>query len=235
MIALRAGLLGRSLSHSRSPELFDAWCEAQGVTGRYELVEVRSEALPETLDRLWAAGWHGFNVTIPHKRAVASLLGGQREAVNCVVRGPHGWVGHETDGAGFVDTLPVDPAGLRVTLLGAGGAARSIQAALTAAGADVRTCSVRPGAPPPDLAVDLLVNCTPLGMTGGPPADWESTLPWSDLSDDAWVADIVYAPEETPLLQAAQRRGLRTHGGMPMLRRQGELGYALWLQSARNS
>lgn len=241
MTTLRAGLVGHPVAHSRSPEVFAAWCARRGVQGAYALVDVPPADLAATLARLWADGWHGFNVTIPHKVAVATLLGGRLEAVNCAVRGPAGWEGHETDGRGFVETLPAKPAGLRATLLGAGGAARSVARALEAAGATVTFCA---RTPPPagrwvpwdraDPACDLLVNCTPLGMAGGPPADW-SHLPWAALPADVLVADLVYEPEDTPLLAQARARGLRTHGGLPMLRRQGEIGYELWLGAARSA
>ena len=93
----------------------------------------------------------------------------------------------------------------------------------------------RPWAAPPLAGADLLMNCTPLGMAGGPSAGarW-GHLPWADLPPAALVFDMVYEPRRTPLLAEAEARGHRTLDGLAMLRRQGPLGYEQWLQGALN-
>jgi shikimate dehydrogenase len=72
----------------------------------------------------------------------------------------------------------------------------------------------------------LLVNTTSLGMVGHPPLD----IDLIDLPEDAAVADIVYAPLETPLLAAARARGLRTVDGLGMLLHQAVPGFARWFR-----
>ena len=258
---VRAGLLGHPVAHSRSPRLFAAaWSEA-GLAGAYTLVDVPPAGLGDAVSRVRHQGWVGVNVTIPHKQAICAHLDGLDPsaravgAVNCVVRTGRGrLVGHNTDGGAFVASLRsdagLDPAGLRVVLLGAGGAARALAAALSEAGAHVLAAARRaevaaalPGVagvlpwahPLPPSGVDLLVNCTPLGMAGGPDegpgADSWGHLEWDRLAPGACVADLVYVPATTPLLAAAARRGHPTLGGLPMLVGQAEAAYRLWTGS----
>ncbi len=165
-------------------------------------------------------------------------------AVNTLVFG-EGITGSNTDGAGFVANLRahgVDPAGPAL-ILGAGGAARAIGAALQDAGAAVTFCNRSPeraaalaaALPPaailpwadrmaalPDFA--LLVNSTSLGMAGQPALEFVLDSAAPDLA----VADIVYAPLETPLLAAARARGLRAVEGLGMLLHQAVPGFAAW-------
>jgi shikimate dehydrogenase len=200
----------------------------------------------------------GANVTIPHKEAVIPLLdelGGQSArmgAVNTIVNREGRLFGFNTDGPGFVAALKheaaFDPAGKRLLLLGAGGAARGIAFALVEANAATVAIANRTqerarriaeevgGAGGTVSAVafgaafaeyDCVVNCTSVGMRGGPdpegvPAALDSARPGT------LVVDIVYAPESTPFLAEAVRLGLRTLGGLPMLIYQGALAFELW-------
>jgi shikimate dehydrogenase len=174
-------------------------------------------------------------------------------AVNTIVNRSGRLFGFNTDGMGLVAALRnearFDPAGRSVLLLGAGGAARGIAFALADARAgaiaianrsharaerlagDILTSGFRPVgtvAPGSSLApYDVVVNCTSLGMSG---SGAEEALP-ADLSTarpGMLVVDIVYAPERTPLLQAAESAGLPTLGGLPMLIYQGALAFELW-------
>lgn len=162
--------------------------------------------------------------------------------------------GDNTDGAGFLTALQAQgfsAQGCCALILGAGGSARAVAYALVKAGALVSICnrtparaedllhSLAPFAPRQSLSslpteglaaalagADLLVNTTPLGMAGGPPG---SPLPAGLLPRrDTWVFDLVYRPEETPLLQQARAAGAATLGGLDMLVQQGALSFALW-------
>lgn len=255
MTRIDAGLLGRPVAHSRSPELFDAWCQARGVAGSYELRDVGPDDLPAALARAWDDGWHGLNLTIPHKEAALRLVDAPASvttlgAVNCLIRTPAGWVGDNTDAQAVTKALTGD-AGFslrdrRAVVLGAGGAARAACHALGLVG-HVIAVSRRPAtmvgavewAPwddPPFGGAALVVNATPIGMSGGPAQDvgWDH-LPWDDLPEDALVFDMVYEPLTTPLLAEARRRGHPTLDGLSMLRRQGGLCYERWLAVARGS
>ncbi|MSQ25682.1 MAG: shikimate dehydrogenase [Dehalococcoidia bacterium] len=177
-------------------------------------------------------------------------------AVNTIVNRQGRLEGHNTDAPGFILSLrrqaAFDPKGARVLVLGAGGAAKAVVISLLDAGAAwVVICNRTPerarrlvlaaaagarlgwgelrvapwGAPPPDA--DLLVNTTTLGMRGGP-APQESPLPAARIPRRALVCDLVYNPQDTPLLAQARLAGARTLGGLPMLIHQGALAGELW-------
>ncbi len=160
--------------------------------------------------------------------------------------------GFNTDGPGFVAALRnesnFEPAGKSVLLLGAGGAARGIAFALAEARVTSLAISNRSGARATRLAADVavtgaevssvapggslatydcVVNCTSIGMHGGGAAD---AVPASldSAKAGALVVDIVYAPEEKPLLADARRRGMKTLGGLPMLIYQVCLAFEHW-------
>jgi len=201
---------------------------------------------------LAAAGFAGLNVTIPHKEAAFALcdevapLALQAGAVNTLIFVEGRILGRNTDGIGFMANLRqsgIDPAAGPVLILGAGGAARAIAAALLHAGVPVTLCN-RTGARAGTLAAELpgcavidwaerhlalahhalLVNATSLGMAGHAALDIDFGRARADLS----VADIVYVPLETPLITTARDRGLKTAPGLGMLLHQAAPGFAAW-------
>ncbi len=246
-----AGVIGWPVSHSRSPLLHNRWLERYGIDGAYVPLPVRPGMLPTAVHGLRAAGFAGVNVTLPHKPEAAMLCDELMPsarltgAVNTLVFGD-AIVGHNTDGAGFVAHLRasgVDPAAGPALLLGAGGAARAIAAALLAEGAAVtvsnrnpeRAASLAAALPPLRTApwdqreaaladTALLVNTTSLGMAGQPPLPMRLDRAGPGLV----VADIVYVPLETALLAVARARGLRTVDGLGMLLHQAGAGFAAW-------
>ncbi|GIW06622.1 MAG: shikimate dehydrogenase (NADP(+)) [Dehalococcoidia bacterium] len=174
-------------------------------------------------------------------------------AVNTVVREGSELVGHNTDISGFLRALRedagFDPAGCLAVVLGAGGAARACLVGLADAGAqrivvvnrdvgraerlvaelalDNLTVASGDRAQAACRAADLLVNATSVGMRGGPAPD-DLPLPIGWLPARALVYDLVYRPTETPLLRAANTRGLPTLGGLAMLVYQGASAFELW-------
>jgi shikimate dehydrogenase len=248
----RAGIIGRPVAHSLSPVFQSAGFAACGLAARYEFWDTDPEGLGARLASLREADCLGANVTVPYKEAVLPYLdelGGQSArvgAVNTIVNRDGRLFGFNTDGPGFVAALrneanyPVQDR--NVLLLGAGGSARGIGFAanigilnrspdraerlandLRAAGGEVQVLSSS-GAPD---RFDAVINCTSIGMHGGPDPDG-SPIDVNRLSPSALVVDIVYAPEETPLLRQARARGLRTFPGLPMLIYQGALAFELW-------
>ncbi len=146
-------LLGWPVEHSLSPAIFTAAFAAAGIGARYTALAVRPEELSSRFAELRRAGAEGFNLTLPHKRAVIPLLdeveaGAARVgAVNAVALRGGRAVGHNTDVAGLMRGLaaagapPV--AGRSALLLGAGGAARAAVAALAGGGAGKVTVANR--------------------------------------------------------------------------------------------
>ncbi len=253
---MRFQVIGDPVLHSKSPVIHGAMLAALGLDIPYAAHTVRRGELPQYL--AWARdnGITGFNATMPHKEDVLPLLDEIDPAASavgsvntvCLRRGR--WVGFSTDGAGAAAALKhelnIDPAGLTVTLLGAGGAAKAVALALSASEAERvfvcnRTlpraeglCALDPSGRlfPRPFDLDtlgrcaeqsrLVVNCTNLGMAGCP--HQFSDFAFLDaLPNGAAVFDLIYHPNQTLLLQQAHRRGLRTMNGLPMLVWQGVL------------
>ena len=176
-------------------------------------------------------------------------------AVNTIVNRDGVLEGHNTDATGFLRALKEDggfyASGKRVLLLGAGGAARAVAYALADAGVASLTVANRTvergqrlvaslglgegsEAIPLEYAAlsarkgwDLVVNCTTLGMRGGA-GEEESPLPGDLIPSHALVCDLVYNPQETPLLREARKAEARALGGLPMLVYQGAESFLLW-------
>jgi shikimate dehydrogenase len=175
-------------------------------------------------------------------------------AVNTIVHTDGGLEGHNTDMPGFLRALREDgglePSGRRALLLGAGGAARAVAFALVGqgiAGLSIANRTVERAqslvsdldtsiatAMTLDAAAlsapdgwDLVVNCTTLGMLHSA-GESETPIPANVIPPDALVCDLVYNPQETPLLRAAAQAGARTLGGLPMLVYQGAEAFRLW-------
>lgn len=251
-MSARLGIIGHPVAHSLSPAIQGAALRAAGVDATYERWDTPLDALPARIAALRAPDFLGANVTIPHKQNVLALLDEVAPlaagigAVNTVVNDGGRLSGHNTDGGGFVAALReagFEPGGKRFLLVGAGGAARGIAFALREAGAAAIAISNRTAARAEALAgavgaeavpfdappapYDCLVNCTSAGMHG---SGAEDTLPCDPAAAGpaTLVVDIVYVPEETPLLRAAREAGLSVLGGLPMLIHQGALAFELW-------
>ena len=252
-----AGVMGWPIAHSRSPRLHGFWLQRHGIDGAYLPLAVAPEDLEASFALLPRIGFRGFNLTAPHKeRALAlvtevSPLARRIGAVNTVVRREDGsLLGDNTDAYGFMASLQQQVPGWRAdrgpaVVLGAGGAARAVIAALLDAGCpQIRLCnrtlararalaetmgaavSVEPWSAR-DACLDgaaLLVNTTTQGMQGEPPLE----LDLSALPTDAVVNDIVYVPLETPLLHAARTRGHSVADGLGMLLHQARPGFERW-------
>jgi shikimate dehydrogenase len=252
-----AGVMGWPVGHSRSPILHDHWLRRYGVAGAYVPLAVPPERLPEALRALPALGFAGCNVTVPHKEAVFHLVDRTDQparrtgSVNLLIVAADGSLeGRSTDGAGFVAALLAGAPSWRpgiapVTLIGAGGAARAVAAALLEAGETcvrlINRTDSRADALAGQLGIGLeswpwtarrealtgchlLVNATTAGMSGTAALDLDLAL----LPKYAIVSDIVYVPLETPLLAAARARGNLVVDGLGMLLHQARPAFAAW-------
>jgi shikimate dehydrogenase len=242
--------MGAPVAHSLSPAIFTAAFAALGLDWSYAAYEVDEGGAPAFLVGA-GAELDGVSVTMPHKAAVLPALdvlspvAQELGAVNCIVRVDGSLHGHNTDGDGLVDALRIDEgiaiAGQRCVVVGAGGAGRAVARALGASGArDVVVVNRSPeraaaaaalagaagrvGDATAILAADVVVNATPLGMGA------HSVLPFDPAYLDAGqvVVDLIYHPEETPLLAAAAGQGARVVGGLGMLVHQAGHQLRLW-------
>ena len=253
----RAGVMGWPVAHSRSPLLHSFWLKEHRIDGEYVLLSVRPEELAPSLRGLAVRGFAGCNLTIPHKEAALAIVdvvdaaSARIGAVNTVIVRPDGALeGRNTDAFGFRENLRAAQPGWRAgagpaVVLGAGGAARAVVAALLDDGVrDIRlvnrgrdrAAALAAALGGPIEVVDwarraealagaaLLVNATSLGQTGQPPLE----LALDALPKEALVNDIVYVPPETPLLAAARRRGNPAVDGLGMLLHQARPAFAAW-------
>ncbi len=250
-----AEVIGDPIAHSKSPLIHGFWLEKLGLAGDYRATRVVSDDLGAFFaQREQDTAWRGCNVTVPHKLAVLDHVPdpgdvrGAIGAVNTVFRGEDGaLVATNTDAAGFLSPIAdLDLSGRPIVVVGAGGAARAVLFALSRAGvgrvsllnrtplkgaALLAQFGLKGEALPLTArlpAAALLVNASALGMAGQPPLD----LDLGPLADDAIVYDIVYAPLVTPLLAAAQARGLETVDGLEMLVGQAALAFELFFGAA---
>jgi shikimate dehydrogenase len=244
------GVIGSPVRHSLSPAIHNAAFAAAGLDWLMVAFEVVPGAAPAALAGMRAFGIAGLAVTMPHKDAIAATVdtldpaAAALGAVNTVVMQPDGRLaGYSTDGAGFLASLGdagVDPADLKVAVLGAGGAARSVIDSLARSGAG-RIAVVNRSADRAEVAAalagdigvvgdssdiaaaDLVINATSIGMgTHDAPCDLALIHP------QQIVADLVYHPLETALLAAGRAVGARVIDGLGMLVHQAAIQQLLW-------
>lgn len=244
----RLVLLGHPVTQSLSPRFQNAALAAAGLAIPYTALDVLPADLARVLAGLREEDAAG-NVTIPHKQAVAVActhvmpLAARTRAVNTFWFEQGELHGDNTDVGGFIASvdalLGLGPAARwpgRIAVLGAGGAARAVLAAVElrgGAGVDLHVrdaqrgealaaefpfARVRAGAPAAD--VGLVVNATPVGMR-----DDSMPLPVDDLPPAAAVQDLVYRPGETAWVRASRAAGHRAADGTEMLLAQGALAF----------
>ena len=241
------GIVGRPVSHSVSPAMHNAAFRAAHLDAVYLPLAAADFADFESFAD--QAALAGVSVTAPFKvnafeRAdECDPVSRRIQSVNTLRRENGRWLGCNTDVTGFL--APLESAmrlpGTRATILGAGGAARSVSVALASAGVKVTIAARRKdqaqavaaltGAaisewPPDPASWDLLVNATPVGTA---PNHDASPLPDDYLfHGGGLVYDLVYNPPQTKLLGAATRAGCRTIGGLDMLVAQAQAQFEWW-------
>lgn len=251
-------LFGQPVAGNPTQFMVEKAFACHGLEWRYLTLEVAAEDLGDAVRGMRAMGFRGGNITKPHKVAVlehldrlsdaAALMG----AVNCIVREGRELIGENTDGKGFMQSLRgvVDPAGKRVVLLGAGGAARAIGVELALAGAAALTVVNRTAErgqelvdllnektqTPATLTVwedeyevpaetEVLVNATSIGLN-----DPEARVPvcWDAAAAELVAADVIASPPDTRFLQEARTHGAKTLDGLGMIVNQGAIAFRLW-------
>jgi 3-dehydroquinate dehydratase/shikimate dehydrogenase len=245
---------GLSVTQSRSPELHNAAFRATGMDALY--LPLPTEEIDGFFTVADTVGVLGASITVPHKESVLPFLASVSEeargigACNTIVRKPDGWHGYNTDAIGFERDLrrfleDRDLSGLRVTLVGAGGAARAIASVLSRLGASglvlnrtllkARSLARAYGFTwalnderATDIVIDhsdLIINASTMGMEGGPPGD---PLEWYEFSGRELVYDIIYKPERSAFLGRASEAGCRISNGWGMLRYQAAEQFRIW-------
>jgi shikimate dehydrogenase len=250
----RYAVIGQPVSHSKSPAIHARFARQTQQALTYEAIEVAPAALAEQLQRFHADGWSGFNVTLPHKQAVARLCESVTDraqlagAVNTLVRTPTGWAGDNTDGEGFVNDLArlgIALTGRRVLVLGAGGATRGILGPLLAARPSLLVVSNRNPWKPEALAeafkahgtivprthvalkgdrYDVIINATSAGHSGALPL-----LPGPLLAEGGDCYDLSYGAASQPFCKWSRaQRAACSADGLGMLVEQAASSFERW-------
>lgn len=248
-----AAVLGDPARHSKSPALHNAGFAAAGIDAVYVALTVAAENLGTTIATLRSLGVLGASITVPHKTAVidyCDALSPAAEAIGAVntleFRSDGTLVGHNTDAPGFVRAFEEASGrgfqGARVVLLGAGGAARAVDAGVRAAGAarveivartpnKVLWATANPwtkfGLEQLLASCDILIDCTSLGLSSEGEAKAPCPMPVHLLPSAAIVSSLVYH-RKTQLLTEAEALGLQTVDGAGMLLHQGAIAFSLW-------
>jgi len=252
------GIIGWPVEHSLSPIFQTRFLESHDINAVYLPFAVAPELLTQTMQKLWDSNVQGFNVTVPHKELIVSMLEADTDAkrigaVNTVRRGAKGWEASNTDWRGFkavVEGLNVDMQGKRALLFGAGGTSRAVLHALNALKlSKVIICNRNPDRLAkliaftektyPDLSCEALAwqqddvsaacqRASLLINTTSIGLKAEQSFPFM-LSGQGIALDAVYRPDgNTAFVTAAALAGRTGVDGLPMLVAQGAASFAWW-------
>jgi shikimate dehydrogenase len=254
------GIFGSPVSHSLSPLIHNTVFQKKNINAVYLAFTIKQERLGLAFEAMRSLGIRGVNVTVPFKELATQFVDEIPEdvdrcvgAINTVVNRDGKLFGYNTDGFGFwtalKEELSFNPQGRTVLVLGAGGAARGVVAAL--AQADARKITIynrtrergqglkeyMSGHFPeveieslevPDWAglekIDLVVNATSCGMKQTDPAP----IDLRRLQSKPAVYDLIYSPAQTQLLKDARSLGLSYANGLGMLAAQAALSFGIW-------
>jgi shikimate dehydrogenase len=252
----RYALVGHPVHHSRSPLIHTLFARQTGHALTYELIEAQPEEFETAVRGFGAAGGKGLNVTVPHKEAafaLASRLGPAAQkagAVNTLTFEGRALRGDNTDGIGFIrdvtENLGWTIAGMRVLVLGAGGAARGILPPLLESAAREIVLANRTLPRAVELeerfrplgaigvesfeglagagAFDLVVNATSAGLQGEQPP-----FPESIVGPSTRCYDLAYARGDTPFVAWARNAGVEhAEQGLGMLVEQAAEAFFIW-------
>lgn len=243
----KAAVIGFPVKHSWSPIIHNYWIKEHGIFGEYKKIEVHPSDLKSLVISKKEQGFSGLNITIPHKEKVTEICDELSEsarilqAVNLITFKNNLIYGDNTDGGGFVESFKEDfpdinLSGLRIGILGAGGAAKSIALSLSKENpkkifvfnrnidrAEKLVEKVNFHAAEPfhiddidlkKLSFDLLINATPVGMAGMTDTNF---INFKNIEGIEIFADIVYNPENTENIILARSQNIKTMGGLGML------------------
>ena len=252
------GVFGCPVDENPTIALQEAAFQAAGLNFRYLTLLVRPEDLEAAFRGMRAMNFRGINLTVPHKVAALKYVDEQSQevqligATNTIVNDAGRLTAYNTDGKGFVIGIQkqgVDLAGKRVTLLGAGGAARAIAVECALAGVREITVINRDETRGESLcallndktacraafqrwagaaripACDILINATSVGLYPDPNCP---DICYETIAPGMIVQDVIPNPADTLFLKKARARGATALDGLNMLVYQGAIGYKLW-------
>jgi shikimate dehydrogenase len=251
-------IIGDPVSNSLSPAMHNAAFNTLNLNCAYIAFRVPKDELEESILSLRATKIAGFNVTIPHKVNIIRLIdelddsAKKAKAVNTVTNVNGIFKGYNTDVYGFIQPLhrrKIRFNGMEILLLGAGGAARAVVAALSsqegiskvilsnrnssrakelkqiASDLGIQNCETVEFDTIKNVALksDMIINTTPVGSN-----DEESIIDYEHIRKDSLVYDVVYKPVLTNLLEHAKYAGAQLVYGYEMLLEQGSKAFEIW-------
>lgn len=256
------GVFGDPVDDNPTGIVEEAAFAVKNLNYRYLTIKVLPEDLETAMKSVRIFGMKGINLTMPHKIKVlpyldelspaAAIIG----AVNTVIHKDGKLYGENTDGKGFVTALKntgESLKGKKVTILGAGGAARAIAAECGLNGAEQIYIINRSAEKGRELAsllnghtdtkaefilwekgvkipeeTEILINATSVGFS--PDVNSRPDIDYNTISSDMCVCDVVFNPAETLFLKAAEEKGAKTVNGLGMLVQQAALNFTLWTE-----
>lgn len=242
------GLIGFPLTHSFSKKYFREKFDKLGISKEYnyELFEIEHAT---EFPKLFASNpnLQGINITIPHKQSVFQYLDSldisaeKVGAVNVVKKtADNKLIGYNSDYYGFQRSLleflgeGFDIKNLKALILGYGGAAKAVVAALE----DLQIKVQKVSRTSSEIAIDydesrnfieshkLIINCSPLGTY--PKTDQCPAIDYSQLTENHFLFDLVYNPAETLFLKNGKAQGAQIKNGYDMLVYQAEKSWEIW-------
>lgn len=239
---LKFGLIGKSLSHSFSKSFFESYFSTNNIEASYENFEFQNEA--ELALFLNEKKVDGCNVTIPYKETIIPFLDELSEeakvisAVNTIRLENGRWLGYNTDVFGFKQSIKpfLTNRHEKALILGTGGASKAVAFVLKEIGIEVLFISRNPKGRNQfgydELneymvkACKLIVNTTPVGMY--PKVDDCIAFPFSSLTEEHLVVDLIYNPIETLFLKHAKDNNAMILNGASMLKEQALKSWDSW-------
>lgn len=247
------GVIGWPIEHSLSPVIHNSAFAALGMDWVYVPLPVVPPQLPAALEGLWALGFAGANVTMPHKTRAAEVIEDLSEdarllrSVNTIVVGSEGLSGHNSDALGFERFLRedagFDPVGRTALVFGAGGGARACVLALSRGGLAGLAVAVREPSRAEDLRATLegsgtrvrivsfdevLALKADLVVNATPLGVHGESLPLPRPTRGIVGVDLLYRPNATPFQTALREAGGTVFGGLGLLLQQAAISFELW-------
>ena len=231
-------LIGHPVSHSFSAQYLNARFKNEDIEAHYELIDMPD--LSQFPDLVRSGKYNGFNVTIPHKKAIIPYLDELSPeakavgAVNVIEISNNKLIGHNTDIIGFHNTFTplLKPYHTHAVILGTGGASQAVQYVLNKLNipfqlithAQLDTNTITQLAP-------IIINTTPLGMY--PNTDTAPNINYNQLTDKHLLYDLVYNPIETKFLRLGAQHGATIQNGLAMLHSQADEALKIWLKNTQ--
>lgn len=232
---MKFALIGHPVSHSFSAQYLNSRFQNEGIDAHYDLIDMPD--LQQFTDLIRSDKYNGFNITIPHKKAIIPYLdqlspeAAAIGAVNVIEISNNKLIGYNTDIIGFHDTLVplLKPNHTHAVILGTGGASQAVQYVLNKLNIQFRlvthkeldTNTITKLAP-------IIINTTPLGMH--PHTNTIPNIDYSQITPNHLIYDLVYNPTETRFLQLAKQQGATTQNGLAMLYAQADAALKIWLK-----